>query len=180
MRQIDFGPSATKGTMPAVKAAHTKPPCSIRPAVVADAPLLAMLFDDYRVFYGAASEPAQAEAFVRGLLGHRSTRFFLAAEPETRELLGFVHLLPSVSTIAMRPMWYVEDLYVIPRARRNGIATALMRHAEEFARDSSAERLTLATAHHNKRAQSLYKRLGYAREEHFWYYHLLLKEEEAK
>jgi ribosomal protein S18 acetylase RimI-like enzyme len=47
-------------------------------------------------------------------------------------------------------------------------------YAEAFARDTGAERLTLATAHDNLAAQHIYKKLGYVREEHFWYFHRLL------
>jgi ribosomal protein S18 acetylase RimI-like enzyme len=77
----------------------------------------------------------------------------------------------------MRPIWLLEDLFVAPEARRQGVAAALMRHAEAFARRTGAERLTLATAHDNLNAQALYQLLGYRREEHFWYFHLLLDEE---
>jgi ribosomal protein S18 acetylase RimI-like enzyme len=152
----------------------------IKPAIVTDIPELAQLFDDYRVFYEAESALVKAEAFVSGLVNQRSTRFFLAREAEGYPLLGFVHLMPSMNTIAMRPIWVLEDLFVVADARRTGVASALMRHAETFARETSAERLTLATAHNNRRAQSLYKRLGYVRDEHFWYYYLALQETPAK
>jgi len=146
----------------------------IDPAAAADVPELAGLFDAYRVFYKAASMPAESEAFVRGLVAHGPTRFFLAREAEGSPALGFVHLMPSINTVAMRPIWLLEDLYVAPSGRRRGVASALMRHAENFARETGAERLTLATAHDNKKAQSLYQRLGYIKEEHFWYYHRML------
>lgn len=146
----------------------------VKRATEADIPELAALFDDYRVFYQAPSTPAKTEAFVTGLLAHGSTRFFLAREADDLPALGFVHLMPSINTVAMRPIWLLEDLYVLPSTRKAGVASALMRHAEEFAGDTGAERITLATAHNNSKAQSLYKRLGYLREEHFWYYHRLL------
>ncbi len=146
----------------------------IRPAVLADVTELAGLFDAYRVFYGADSAPLKADAFVHGLIIHGKTHFFLAREAGGLPALGFVHLMPSISTVAMRPIWLLEDLYVVPAGRRKGVATALMTYAENFARETGAERLTLATAHDNRRAQSLYKRMGYLKEEHFWYYHRML------
>jgi ribosomal protein S18 acetylase RimI-like enzyme len=147
----------------------------IEPALATDVPELTGLFDAYRVFYGAASDPEKTQAFVHGLVSQGKTHFFLAREAGREPALGFVHLMPSISTVAMRPMWLLEDLYVIPSARRSGVATALMRHAENYAIETGAERLTLATAHNNSKAQSLYKRLGYVREEHFWYYHRILE-----
>jgi ribosomal protein S18 acetylase RimI-like enzyme len=146
----------------------------IQPAHLTDVAELAGLFDAYRVFYGSVSEPIKADAFVHGLITHGKTHFFLAREAEGSPALGFVHLMPSINTVAMRPIWLLEDLYVAPAGRRKGVAMALMTYAENFARETGAERLTLATAHDNLRAQSLYKRLGYVREEHFWYFHRML------
>jgi ribosomal protein S18 acetylase RimI-like enzyme len=68
----------------------------------------------------------------------------------------------------------VEDLYVDLSARGLGIGSALLRYAEDFARSTGAERLTLATAHDNLAAQKIYKKLGYVRDEHFLYFHRLL------
>ncbi len=146
----------------------------IQPALLTNVAELGGLFDSYRVFYGAESAPLKAEAFVHGLITQRKTHFFLARETEGLPALGFVHLMPSISTVAMRPIWLLEDLYVAPAGRRKGVATALMAYAESFARETGAERLTLATAHDNRSAQSLYKRMDYMKEEHFWYYHRML------
>ena len=146
----------------------------IQPALLSDVAELAALFDAYRVFYGAEPAPRKADAFIHGLISHRKTHFFLAREAVGLAVLGFVHLMPSISTVAMRPIWLLEDLYVAPAGRRKGVATALMTYGENFARETGAERLTLATAHDNRRAQSLYKRMGYAKEEHFWYFHRML------
>jgi ribosomal protein S18 acetylase RimI-like enzyme len=65
-------------------------------------------------------------------------------------------------------------LFVDDQARGQGIAAQLLACAENFARKSGAERLTLATAHDNLAAQHLYKKHGYVREDHFFYYHRLL------
>jgi ribosomal protein S18 acetylase RimI-like enzyme len=146
----------------------------IQPALLTDVAELAALFDAYRIFYGAESAPPETEAFVKGLITQRKTHFFLAREAEGLPALGFVHLMPSITTVAMRPIWLLEDLYVSPVGRRRGVAAALMAHAEAFARKTGAERLTLATAQDNRHAQSLYKRMGYMKEEHFWYYHRML------
>jgi ribosomal protein S18 acetylase RimI-like enzyme len=146
----------------------------IQPALLTDISELAGLFDAYRVFYRAESAPLQTEAFVHGLITHGKTHFFLAREAEGLPVLGFVHLMPSISTVAMRPIWLLEDLYVAPAGRSKGVATALMAHAESFARKTGAERLTLATARDNRTAQALYKQMGYVKEEHFWYYHRML------
>jgi ribosomal protein S18 acetylase RimI-like enzyme len=148
---------------------------TIRPALAADTPDLARLFDDYRIFYKQSSNRDGAEAFVAEQIQKGITRFFVARDEMQGAALGFVHLIPSLGTLAMRPIWYLEDLFVIPSARRQGVARALMLYAEQFARETGAERLTLSTAHDNHAAQALYRSLGYVRDEHFWQFHRLLR-----
>lgn len=152
----------------------TPQPFAIRPATPADVHDLARLFDDYRVFYKRASEPAAAHAFVSEQLANGFTRFFIARDDAQNSALGFVHLIPSLGTLAMRPIWYLEDLFVTPAARRRGIGRALMLNAEQFARSTGAERLTLSTAHDNHAAQALYRSVGYVRDGVFWQFHLTL------
>jgi len=146
---------------------------SISPAGPADIPDLALLFDAYRVFYEQPSDISASAAYVAREVATGSTRFFLA-RTKAGEAVGFVHLIPGTNTLVMRPMWYLEDLFVAPAARRTGVAEALMREAERFAIETCAERLTLATAHDNHAAQALYRKLGYERDDHFMHFHRVL------
>jgi len=145
----------------------------IRSATTEDLNELLRLYVAYRVFYGEAPEEQRATAFVLDRLKQSSGRYFLALHEQ--DAIGFMHLMPSTNTLAMRPIWLLEDLYVDESARGQGVATALVSHAEAFARSTGAERLTLATAHDNLAAQHLYKKLGYVREDHFLYFHRLLE-----
>lgn len=158
---------------------------SIQMASARDVPEVARLFNAYRDFYGETPDESRALGFVRDRIllacaqppGQFSVaQYFLAwmATSQGRSAVGFMHLIPSTNTLAMRPIWFLEDLYVDPSARRKGVATAFLRHAEEFARSTGAERLTLATAHDNVVAQSVYRSRGYIREEHFWIFHRVL------
>jgi len=144
----------------------------IEAASTSDFKDLLRLYIAYRIFYGEAPEEERAADFIRARLTESSGRYFLAKTGNTA--IGFMHLMPSTNTLAMRPIWFLEDLYVSTRARGQGVATALLSHAEAFARSTGAERLTLATAHDNLAAQRIYKKLGYVREEHFLYFHRLL------
>jgi ribosomal protein S18 acetylase RimI-like enzyme len=146
--------------------------CRIEAASAADLNELVRLYIAYRLFYGEAPEQERAAAFIRDRVTQSSGRYFLAWNGDNA--IGFMHLMPSTNTLAMRPIWFLEDLYVDVSARGQGVATALLSYAEAFARDTGAERLTLATARDNLAAQHIYKKLGYAREEHFLYFHRLL------
>jgi ribosomal protein S18 acetylase RimI-like enzyme len=133
---------------------------------------LTRLYVAYRVSYGEAPEEERAATFILDRLKESSGRYFLAWNGG--DAVGFVHLMPSTNTLAMRPIWLLEDLYVDVSARGQGVARALLSHAEAFARSTGAERLTLATAHDNLAAQNIYKKTGYVREDHFVYFHRLL------
>jgi ribosomal protein S18 acetylase RimI-like enzyme len=146
--------------------------CRIEAASAADVNELVRLYIAYRLFYGEVPEQERAATFIRDRVTQSSGRYFLAWNGDNA--IGFMHLMPSTNTLAMRPIWLLEDLYVDASARGQGVATALLSYAEAFARSTGAERLTLATAHDNLVAQHIYRKLGYVREEHFLYFHRLL------
>jgi GNAT superfamily N-acetyltransferase len=141
-------------------------------ATEGDADDVARLFDAYRVFYDRSSDVEGARRFITARLERRTTRFFLARIDAAA--VGFVHLLPSFDTLAMRPMWILEDLFVEPSYRRRGVGSALLRHAEQFARDNGAGRISLTTAHTNATAQHLYVAEGYEADTVFRTYHRTL------
>jgi ribosomal protein S18 acetylase RimI-like enzyme len=135
---------------------------------------LAPLFDAYRVFYGQPSDVERARAFVKRRLlddGENSV-FFVAMHLD--DPVGFTRMWATHSSIAARPAWILEDLYVAPSARRRGVAEALMRRAEQHAREGDAVWVSLETAYDNASAQALYESLGYEREAAFWKYNLQL------
>jgi len=147
-------------------------PITIAEANERDVDGLSALFDAYRVFYGRASDLPGAKRFVAARCAQGPTRFFVAAD--AGEAAGFMHLLPSFDTLAMRPMWILEDLYVDETHRKRGVGSALLRHAEAFARASGAARLSLTTAMTNQTAQRLYAAHGWERDTHFVPYHRML------
>ena len=69
------------------------------------------------------------------------------------------------TSVAARRLWILNDLFVAERARRRGVARALMQGAREHALQTGAIRLTLQTERRNAQAQALYESLGYVRQE---------------
>lgn len=131
--------------------------------------LLAPLFDGYRQFYGQPSDLPGAHAFLADRLNNRQSVIFLAlndlASPPSG--LGFVQLYPSFSSVRMKPIWILNDLFVAAAARRGGVARLLMNAALELARSTGAARLVLSTAKGNVPARSLYLSLGYRLDQAF-------------
>lgn len=144
------------------------PAVGISHAVVSDVDDVALLFDQYRQFYGQVSDLAGARSFLKERIENSESVILLARRDE--QAVGFVQLYPSFSSVSMRKIWVLNDLFVIPEARRLGIAAALMDRAVAFATESGAVRLVLATARNNAAARALYVRQGWREELEFVHY----------
>lgn len=139
--------------------------------VVADpshAGAVARLFDQYRVFYGQASDHDAALAFMTARLTRGDSVVLCAVDRD--RFLGFTQLYPSFTSVGMNPIWILNDLFVDPAARRRGVATRLLRAAREHARETGATRLSLETELSNTRAQALYEAEGWVRDEEHCFY----------
>lgn len=133
---------------------------------------LAPLFDAYRQFYGQGGDEASAKRFLAERLERQDSVILLACRGP--DALGFVQLYPSFSSVAIRRIWVLNDLFVDPNARRQGVAERLMRRAIEFARSTGACRLALATGAANLPAQRLYAKLGWTKDEAFVHFNYAL------
>jgi len=133
---------------------------------------VAPLFDAYRQFYGKAADVEAARRFLFARLSKSESVLFLARH-EGRAV-GFVHLYPAFSSVELRRVWILNDLYVSPEARKLGIGRALMERAHQLAEATRANCLTLETASDNLPAQRLYESLGWKREQEFYRYYLPL------
>jgi GNAT superfamily N-acetyltransferase len=145
----------------------------IRRATEQDADRLAPLFDAYRQFYGQVPDLVVAGRFLHDRLAHNES-LVLIAEDHDSVAIGFVQLYPLFSSILAAPMYLLSDLFVVPHARCQGVATKLLTAAADQARVSGAARLELATAITNLPAQRLYEQLGWIRDQEFYVYSLSL------
>jgi GNAT superfamily N-acetyltransferase len=132
---------------------------SVRPATLADLTPLAALFDGYRRFYEGAADLDGAAGFLRARLEAGDSVIFVAERDG--QLVGFTQLYPSFSSLSMRRVWILNDLFVAPDHRRGGVGGALMAQAEAFARQDGAKGLQLATQRTNVRAKALYEARGW-------------------
>jgi len=132
--------------------------------------LAAPLFDQYRQFYRQPPDLPAATLFLKQRLHRQESVVFLALAG--RSAVGFMQLYPLFSSIALKPHWLLNDLFVAPAARKTGIATKLLAAAHEFAMSTGAQGLSLETAIDNIAAQALYMKLGWKRDEEFDRYFL--------
>lgn len=132
----------------------------IHQATSVDIDDLTLLFDAYRQFYGQEPAPMAAAAFIAERLAKSESVIFLA-RGETGEAIGFAQLYPAFSSVAMKRMWYLNDLFVAASARQQGVARALLKQVATFARGTDALTVKLATAVSNLPAKALYESEGY-------------------
>jgi GNAT superfamily N-acetyltransferase len=133
---------------------------AIRRATRADVDVLAPLFSAYRVFYAQPEDPAAAAAFLDARLDAAESVVWMAEDGD-RACTGFVQLYPLFSSVRLSRVWLLNDLFVAAKARRAGVARALLAKAEAFAREEGALRLELETTPDNAAAQALYREAGW-------------------
>src|SRR5689334_2179856 len=124
--------------------------------------LVAALFDAYRQFYGQPPDLEGARRFLAERLGRGESVIY--AVVENGRALGFTQLYPSFSSVSMKPIWILNDLFVAEDTRRQGAGTRLLCAARDHALRSGAARLALSTAVTNTTAQALYERHGWRRD----------------
>lgn len=146
---------------------------SVRQATIHDIEHLVPLFDGYRQFYGKTADLGLAREFLLERFKHHESVVFLATDSAGCGI-GFTQLYPSFSSVRAARTYILNDLFVVPAARRKGVAVHLMKQAAEFGRAIGAVRLSLSTARTNEAAQNLYESLGWKRDEAFCEYGLVL------
>jgi len=132
---------------------------TVRRATLADIEPLSILFDGYRRFYEQPTDIEGARRFLTARLEAGESVVFVAER--AGGLAGFTQLYPSFSSGTMNRLWILNDLFVAPEHRRGGVGAALLRAAEDFAREGRSKGLVLATQKTNATAKALYERCGW-------------------
>jgi len=135
---------------------------------------LTILFEHYRAFYKAEQDYQAAYSFIEERLKEDDSVIFIALDFNNRGM-GFVQLYPAFSSVAMKKLWLLNDLYVDEKYRKLGLARKLMAMAKEHALLTKAQGLKLATQIENSAAKSLYEQLGYKKVIAFDHYVLKLQ-----
>lgn len=130
--------------------------------------LVVPLFDAYRQFYGRTPDLDGARRYLAERLERGESVIF--AVVEDGQALGFTQLYPSFSSVSMKQIWILNDLFVAEDTRRQGIGAWLLRAARDHASGTGAVRLALSTAATNTKAQALYERDGWKRDTEFLHY----------
>lgn len=133
---------------------------NFRKAQTSDLNNLSVLFDGYRVFYGKESDIKGAHAFLSERMSSKESEIFVA-ENTDGQLSGFVQLYPLFSSTRMKRLWLLNDLFVDPDARGQGISKGLINMGKELVKQSNACGMFLETGKTNMVGNNLYPKTGF-------------------
>lgn len=143
----------------------------IRKASIDDLTGLTTLFSEYRMFYGQADEPEQCRKFLVDRFARNESVVFLAMVDDS--YAGFTQLYPSFTSVGLKEIWILNDLYVNERFRRQGVAQGLIEAVLRFSKETNRKKVVLSTAQNNYNAQRLYEKLGFTRDNFYNYEKLI-------
>jgi GNAT superfamily N-acetyltransferase len=127
------------------------------------------LIADYQRFYGVAEpDHARNAYFFRRFVAPSDDGLLLGAW-RGDALVGHACLYWTFSSITAVEVVLLNDLWVVPAARGDGVGRALIDHSAAVARERDASKLVWQTQIDNRIAQGLYERMGAQRSALFEY-----------
>ena len=132
---------------------------SVRPAEAADAPSWRELFDQYCAALGDALPDEVAEQVWQRIIGADPAIGCLLA-CDGAEVVGFANFVLHPHTWSLRPVCYLEDLFVAPVARGAGAGQRLIQALADLGKREGWRRVYWHTHETNYRARTLYDRLA--------------------
>jgi GNAT superfamily N-acetyltransferase len=137
------------------------PDLVIRFSVVDDIPTILAFIRELAEFEKLSDDVIADEASLKATLFVRPAAEVLIAEVG-RQPVGFALFFESYSTFLAKPGLYLEDLFVRPAARRQGVGAALMSACARIALQRNYGRFEWSVLDWNQRALDFYKLLGAA------------------
>ena len=133
-------------------------PVDVRPLAEQDKEDWHRLWAGYLEFYGAeVSDEVTAHTWER-LMNRDYPVWGLVAEAGG-EVAGILNYVLHANTWSLRPVCYLEDLYVDPAARGQGAGRALIEALIDMAKGHDWHRVYWMTADDNETARGLYDRI---------------------
>nr|WP_321236635.1 GNAT family N-acetyltransferase [uncultured Psychroserpens sp.] len=134
---------------------------TITRAKLKDLDALISLFDNYRIFYKQESNLAGVKRFLTQRIMKDDSIIYIAYIEG--KAAGFTQLYPLQSSVSMKPMYLLNDLYVYFNFRGQGVGEALINRAKHLCQTENNKGMAIQTAFDNP-AQHLYERLGFVKD----------------
>jgi len=137
-----------------------KAPFSLRPATPADAAVIVELIRELAVYEKLEHlVVATPESIAPHLFGDKPAAEVVLAEAEGA-VAGFALFFTNFSTFLGRPGLYLEDLFVRPAWRGQGLGKALLEHLGALAVARGCGRFEWSVLDWNQSAIDFYERMG--------------------
>ena len=132
----------------------------IRNAQAADAPTLVALIQELAAFEQLSHlVSVTPQSLAQNLFGPQPAAQCVVFEQGT-EIVAFALFFHNFSTFLGQPGLYLEDLYVRPAYRGQGIGRSLLVHLAGLARDRGCGRFEWSVLDWNANAIAFYEKLG--------------------
>jgi len=133
---------------------------TIRQAKVGDVPQIFGLIEALAAYEELSHQvTGTVEQLREHLFGKRIYAEAIAVELETK-IIGFALFFPNYSTFLTKPGIYLEDLFVLPAYRRQGIGKAMLVYLGRLAIERGAGRLEWSVLDWNESAIAFYESMG--------------------
>ena len=132
----------------------------IRRARSNEAEIVFALIQELAEYENLTHEVEATEADIAAALSSEPPRFTCEIAEWDGEVAGFAVWFVNFSTFAGKPGIYLEDLYVRPAFRRNGIGQKLLAHLARTCLDNGWARLQWSVLDWNAPSITFYKSLG--------------------
>ncbi len=132
---------------------------TIRDAVPDDAPLILELIKGLAEYEGLDDEVVADAALLRTWIFDNGKAEVVIGEAGG-DAVGFALFFSNFSTFLGRPGIYLEDLFVIPKARGNGYGKLLLQHLAKLVVERGYGRLEWSCLDWNKPSVNFYLSLG--------------------
>lgn len=136
-------------------------PVAVRSVLPNDQPAWLRLWRGYCDFYQASLRDEVTQRTWKRILDPDSAIMCVLAEREG-QVVGFAHCVVHENTWETQPVCYLEDLYVDPAVRGQGIGKALLEWLRNAMRAEGWARLYWVTHKDNTTARALYDQFAQA------------------
>ena len=138
----------------------TQSPVTVRPITLQDYDCWCQLYGAYAAFYAVSQTQAMREQVWQWLQQSPPIIYALVAVNAEGEILGFLHYRLFARPLAASIGAYVDDLFVVPEARGQGIAQQLIQAVAHIGRENKWSVIRWMTAADNLRARACYDKLA--------------------
>lgn len=120
-----------------------------------------VLWNAYLIFYESTIPPEHTDVLWDRILDDdHPVRAYVAVRSEDSKLIGIAQFFPQLDTWEIRPICYLQDLYVAEESRLRGVGAALIRKVKEHSDREGWVFVYWRTDEDNKTARYLYDKVA--------------------